>query len=488
MGELEKKAYRGGAFRLAGQIASIGLRLGSTVVLARLLEPRDFGLVAMVLAITGIYELFTSAGLSMATIQRAHISKEQITTLFYINVLLGALLAVLCVATAPLLVTLYSEPRLLWITAAMGIGFLFNCAGVQHVAMMHRELQYGPLSVIEMAALAAGVAAAVLMAMAGAGYWALVAMAILPPIVTTVCAWLYVGWLPGMPAWHPGTFELVKFGGTVTLNTLVVHVAFNMDKFLLGRYWGAEVLGLYGRAYALISFGSGALHSAVGPVVFAALSRMQDDAARNRAYFLKAYSLVNSATIPATLFCALYSEELVAVLLGPKWHEAAPIFRYLAPTVLVFGMITPFAWLLQSCGYQNRSLAMAFVIAGLVIGAYVLGLPYGATGVALAYSAAMSLWALPHIVWSVHGTSLGTGEVLSALGRPALSCAVAGAAAIAIGYLLPLHDLPMLRFLVGGAAMGVSYVAMLWLLAGQASPYTEFFAGLRSSSSPGAVG
>jgi PST family polysaccharide transporter len=281
---------------------------------------------------------------------------------------------------------------------------------------------------------------------------------------------------------------LLKFGGTVTLNTLVVHVAFNLDKFLLGRYWGAEVLGLYGRAYALIGFGSGALHSAVGPVVFATLSRMQEDPARNNAYFLQAYTLVNSATIPATLFCALFAEDLVGILLGPKWHDAAQIFRYLAPTVLVFGMITPFAWHLQSSGYQNRSLAMAFVIAILVTGAYVVGLPYGATGVGLAYSVAMSVWAIPHIAWSVHGTALSTWDVLAALSRPALSCAVAGAIAAGVTFVLPSHQFPILSFVIAGTTMAISYVAMLCLLVGRKSFYAEVLAGLRSSSPPGAVG
>jgi PST family polysaccharide transporter len=487
MRDLETKAYRGGAFRLVGQVASIGLRLGSIVVLARLLEPGDFGLVAMVLAVTGIYELFTSAGLSMATTQRAQVSKEQNTTLFYINVLLGVFLALLCVASAPLLVALYGEPRLFWITAAMGIGLLFDCAGIQHVAMMHRELQYARLSLIEFAALAAGVGLAIVLATAGAGYWALVVMAIVPPTVITVCAWLYVGWLPGLPAWQPGTFELVKFGGTITLNTLVVHVAFSMDKLLLGRYWGAEVLGFYGRAKALINFGSSSLHSAVGPVVFVALSRMQDDTARKNAYFLKAYMLVNSVTIPATLLCAIHSEDLVAILLGQKWHEAAPIFRYLAPTVLVFGIITPFAWLLQSTGYQNHSLAMGFITAILLNGAYALGLPYGATGMALAVSIAMSIWMLPQIIWFVQITSLRTGNVLSSLGPPALSCAVAAALTVAVDALLPLDEYPLLSFLIGSTTMGVSYVALLSFLAGQASPYTEFIMGLRTYSQPGAV-
>jgi PST family polysaccharide transporter len=488
MRELKKNAIRGGIFRLCGQVINIALRLGSTIVLARLLEPKDFGLVAMVTAVTGAYELFTSAGLSMATVQRSSISSEQISTLFWINALMGLSLVALCLGTAPLLVAAYGEPRLFWITAAMGAGFFFTCAGVQHVAIMHRHLQYGALSIIEIAALAGGIGFGIALALADAGYWALVGMAIVPPVITTTCVWLYLGWVPGAPAWQPGTLDLLKFGGTITMNTLIVHIAFNLEKVLLGRYWGPEVLGLYGRAYALINFGSGSLHSAIGPVVFSALSRTQDDPVRNRAYFLKAYALVNSVTIPSTLFCALFAEDLIAVLLGPKWHAAAQIFRFLAPTILVFGLITPFAWWMQSCGYQNRSLAMAIVIALLAIAAYVAGLPYGATGVAMAYSIAMLLWAIPHIMWSVHGTAISTSDVLFAISRPAVSSLVAGAISVAVVYFFRSVEIPIVRLAIGGAAMAVSYVIMLVLFLGQKSLYTEIVVGLRSSSSSGAVG
>lgn len=488
MSEVKTKAIKGGVFRLCGQAMNVALRLGSTIVLARLLEPKDFGLVAMVTAITGAYELFTSAGLSMATIQRSTISNEQISSLFWINTLMGLVLAGVCLGTAPLLVAAYGEPLLFWVTAAMGVGFMFTCAGVQHVAIMHRHLQYGALSIIETAALAAGIAIAIVLAMAGAAYWALVAMAIVPPIITTISAWLYVGWVPNAPAWHSGTSELLKFGGTITLNTLIVHVAFNLDKVLIGRYWGPEVLGLYGRAYALINFGSGSLHSAVGPVVFAALSRMQDDAVRYKAYFLKGYTLVNTLTIPGTLFCALFAEDLIAILLGPKWRDAAQIFRLLAPSILVFGLITPFAWMMQSSGYQNRSLATAVVIAVLLIVAYFVGLPYGTNGVALAYSTAMMLWAIPHIVWCVHGTTFSPSDVWRAVSRPAL--AGVGAATVAAGamYLCRSIDIAIVRLAMGAAVMGVSYIALLGLFGGQKSLYTEIFAGLRSSSAERAAG
>ena len=199
MEDLKERTVRGGFAKLCGQAANFALRLGSLVVLARLLDPEDFGLVAMVTVVTGIYGLFTSAGLSSATVQKATITDEQISTLFWINMLIGTILGFLCVATAPVLVAFYHEPRLFWVTVAMAAGFLFNAAGVQHSALLQRQLRYVALTVIETLSQLVSIVVGIGMAVAGFGYWALVAATIVSPAISTACMWLTTGWIPGMP-------------------------------------------------------------------------------------------------------------------------------------------------------------------------------------------------------------------------------------------------------------------------------------------------
>jgi len=197
---------------------------------------------------------------------------------------------------------------------------------------------------------------------------------------------------------------MMRFGGTVTLNGLVVYVAYNLEKVLLGRFWGADVLGVYGRAYQLVNIPTDNLNATVGGVAFPVLSRLQDDPATLRGYFLKAYSLVLAITVPITVACALFGTDIIVALLGPKWNEAAPIFRLLAPTMFALALINPF-WLLFALGLDlvGRSLRIAPVIAPLAIAGYAIGLPYGPKGVAIGYSAAMTLWIGPHIFWCIQG-------------------------------------------------------------------------------------
>ncbi len=156
---------------------------------------------------------------------------------------------------------------------------------------------------------------------------------------------------------------MLRFGATVTLNNLIVFIAYNVEKILIGRYWGAPALGLYGRAYQLINLPTASLNAAVAGVALSSLSRLQNDPVRQRHYFLKGYSLLLSLTAPLTIFCALFGDDIIVVALGPNWMEAVPIFRLLTPTVLFFGIVNPLWALLLSCGLQSRSLHLAMAIS-----------------------------------------------------------------------------------------------------------------------------
>ncbi len=482
MKDLKERAIRGGFAKLCGQAANFVLRLASIAVLSRLLNPEDFGLLAMATVVTGVYGLFTSAGLSSATVQKETITDAQVSTLFWINIAVGAILALACVLTAPILVAFFHEPRLFWVTIAISAGFLFNAAGVQHFALLQRQLRYFALAAIETVAQVTGSLVAIAMALAGFGYWSLVAMAIVSPAVTSACTWLTTSWIPGLPRLRVGAGAMLRFGGTLTLNGLVIYVAYNLEKVLLGRFWGADALGLYGRAYQLVTIPTDNLNGAIGGVAFSALSRLQHDPIRLKNYFLKGYSLVVSLTIPTTIFCALFSDDIVQVVLGPKWGEAGAIFRLLAPTVLIFGMINPLSWLLLSSGLQGRSLAISLVIAPLVISAYLIGLPYGPNGVALSYSTAMTLWLVPHIVWCLHGTPVSPWDLFLAVKRSFLSGIVAAAAAFIVLLYVGQQGHPILRLALGGCVMVGVYCYMLLLVMGQRAFYLDLLAVIRNPS------
>jgi O-antigen/teichoic acid export membrane protein len=220
---------------------------------------------------------------------------------------------------------------------------------------------------------------------------------------------------------------------------------------------------------------------AIGGVAFSALSRLQNDRIRLKSYFLNGYALVLSRTIPLTVFGMLFADDLIMVILGPKWTEAAYIFRLMTPTILIFGIINPLAWLLLAIGLQGRSLRIAMVIAPLVIIAYVIGLPYGPSGVALAYSSAMTLWLIPHVVWCLHDTMVSPLDLFRATGRLFLSGLVA--ALCVLGFEHYWSNLPsaILRLGIGGGVMFPVYICMLFFVLGQRTFYRDLVRELRGN-------
>ena len=272
---------------------------------------------------------------------------------------------------------------------------------------------------------------------------------------------------------------MLRFGGFVTLNSLVGYAATNFEKVLIGRFWGADAIGIYGRAYQLIRIPTDVLNSAVGEVAFSALSRIQGDPSRLKRYFLKGYALVVAVTLPITVACALFADDVIAVLLGPKWKDAVKIFRLLAPTILAFAMANPLGWLLSSLGRVERGLKIALVFSPIMLAGIVMGLPFGPKGVAFAYSTVMVLWVGPVIAWAVHGTPISFRDILTALSRPVASIFVAGGVAFGVRLFCGGVFSPLPRLLLEVTVLAVAYLAVLFSDSEQRSLYLDLFRGMK---------
>ena len=481
MKDLKQRAIRGGLAKICSQATSFLVRMGSLMILARLLDPKDFGLVGMVTAVIGVFNVFRDFGLSGATVQRSSVTEKQISTLFWINLLVGATLGLLSLAMAPFVVRFYHEPRLFGVTAALATGFLFNAAGVQHTAILERQMRFTTLSMIDIIALLVSSGVGIGMATHGFGYWALVASTVAAPLTYTICVWITTAWIPGRPHNHVGVLSMMKFGATLTLNGLVMYISGNFEKVLLGRFWGVTAVGIYGRAYQLVNIPTDNLNSAAGGVAFAALSRLQNDPDRLRSYFLRGYALILSLTVPIAVTCALFSDEMISVFLGPKWKSAIVIFRLLAPTTLAFAIINPLGWLLSALGLVARGLRMSLVLGPVMIAGYLIGLPYGPKGVALAYSLTMMACVVPLIAWAVRGTVISVLDILATVGRPLLSGLVAAALTLALQFYYGQYFSPLSRLVVGVALVLAGYLGMLLYVMGQKVFYLDLLQGFRKS-------
>jgi PST family polysaccharide transporter len=188
---------------------------------------------------------------------------------------------------------------------------------------------------------------------------------------------------------------------------------------------------------------------------------------------LKGYSFVVSITLPATVACAVFADDIILVTLGPRWAEASIVFRLLAPTIVVFSIINPIGWLLPSIGLQERSLKIALVLSPLVICSYLVGLPYGPAGVALSFSTMMVLWMVPHIYWTLHGTIISVWEILSTAGQALVASILAGIASAIVQYLTVPIPFAILRLALGGTVMLGIYAFVLLVVMKQSAFYID---------------
>jgi O-antigen/teichoic acid export membrane protein len=264
---------------------------------------------------------------------------------------------------------------------------------------------------------------------------------------------------------------MLQYGSVVTLNGMVTYLACNLDKILLGRFWGAATLGIYGRAYQLISLPNENFNSTIGLVAVPALSRLQNDPERLRNYFLKGYGLMLSLVMPVTAGCALFAEDIILVFLGQKWSAAVPVFRLLAPAILALTLINPVGWLMLATGRATRGLKIALVSTPIVILAYTIGLRYGAEGVAAGCSIAAVLLVAPISFWATRGTSITLTNLLKVVLRPFLSILIAaGAALTGLGFVRFL-DIPLFRLVAVSTVFFGVYATVLWFGMGQKTIY-----------------
>lgn len=389
--DLKGRSIRGGAVTLGAQAIKFVLQMGSTAILARLITPADFGLVAMVSAVTGLIGVLGDLGLSAATVQRAEITHKQVSTLFWISVGASVALSVIAAALAPAIAWFYHEPRLIWITLAVSGTFVFGGLTAQHYALLVRQMRFGAMAAVQTLPLLASAAIGIALALAGWGYWALVTMGIVGTAGTALVAWIASGWWPGLPVRGSGVRSMLAFGGHLTGFNILSYLTRNGDNVLIGRFLGSAPLGIYAKAYGLLMMPIQQINAPVNGVVLPALSRLQDQPDRFRSYFLKAVGGLAFIGMPLTAFAFVDADSLVLTVLGPQWVGAVPIFRLLAPAALLGTINSAPAWIFTSLGRADRQLWWACISTPIILAGFAVGLVWGAAGVAASFSVTFGL-------------------------------------------------------------------------------------------------
>lgn len=426
--DLIRRTAHGGVITLGAQGIKFLFRLLEVIVLARLLTPEAFGLVAMVTVVTGFVGVFRDAGLSLATVQRESVTHSQVSTLFWINVLFSLILALVVAAIAPGLSWLYGEPRLTLITWALAVTFVLTGFSIQHGALLQREMRFGALATIELFSLGSGLACAISAAWLGAGYWAIVLLYLVQASLGAILPWLFLSWTPGRPSRDCGVGSMLAYGGNLSAFRVLNYWGRKSDDLLIGLAWGAGPLGLYTKAYQLLLLPISQLNAPLTNVAVPALSRLQREPEQYRDFYRKALGTVAAVGMPVIAVLLAVSNPLVTALLGSQWTEAVPIFQALGVAAFLGVTNVATGWVYTSLGHVGRQLRWGLFGVPFHVLAILIGFAWGVIGVAIAVSVSRLVIKVPALWFCYRGTPVTLGDYWQATGPPTMA---AGGALVA---------------------------------------------------------
>lgn len=466
--DLKGRSVRSGFLKVAGQGGHLVIGIGSTMILARLLTPADFGLVAMVSALMAFIGSFKDFGLPMATVQQEDVSHRQVSALFWLNAKLNGAVTVFMAGMAPVLAWFYGEARLVAITSVMAAGVLGSGLAAQHQSLLTRQMRFGALTAIEVSAAGLGAAAGIGAALLGASYWALVLQFVVTSLVGTVAAWSVCDWRPRWADRRREDAELdvrsmLSFGSYYTGFSVISHIGRNLDRVLVGYIGGAAAMGLYDKAYRWSIFPINQLYAPLMSVAVAGLSRVQDDAERFRAYFRQGLLPVFALSLPVLAFALVEARPVILVLLGDQWLAAVPLFRLLCLAAFMETINKVTKWLYTAQGQTERQFTWGLIYTPLMIIAVAVGAQWGAMGIAVGFTAGTVLLTYPAVTFCLAVVPLTMRDFLSIVWRPALAAAAAAGALAAAHPFLPDSGSALLTLLVAFPIFSVLY-AVCWIL------------------------
>ncbi len=394
---LRRRSVHGTAATFVSQGCRAALKLAGQIVIARLLVPADYGLVAMVAPILSLVYLMGELGLGQAVIFEREITPRDVSALFWCSLLLNTALAAGLALLSPAIAWFYHEPRTVGVTLVLAALLPISGLAVQPTALLNRHLRFVALAILDVVpsgiALIVGVAAA----WQGWAYWSLVAFAIAETLATVLLAWPLSGWRPERPTYDPRVKRLIRTGLHITGYNLAGYATTSCANILLGATEGTGPLGLYDRGYKLVVQPVAQLTTPIGRIAVPLLARLRADPERYRRTYLDMLRVMLLLVTPGLLFGAVMAQPLMLFLLGPKWAGVVPVFAWLCLGGLATPLYASTFWLFTT---QDRTPSQtAYVAATSVISvvSFVAGLPWGPAGVAAVAGLSMLLASTPLI-------------------------------------------------------------------------------------------
>lgn len=368
MDSLKKQGAVAFAWDFFGKLANQGSSFVISIFLARLLEPEEFGLIAMVMVIVGIGAVFTDVGFGSALIQRRRVHPAHYSSVFYFNILIGILLTLVTFISASWIGEFYHNEALVPITRAVAFMFVINAFSSLQTTKLRRELNYAALTKINfLSSLLSGIIG-VALAFYGAGVWSLVAQVLLRGVFYNIHIWFVSRWVPTLQFSLKALRQLWAFGFHIFLSSILDAVFRRLDVIIIGKLFTPAALGYYSRAKALdqlaVKYSSGSLMA----ILFPLLSKIQHDLARFQAIVVKSLDILSFVIFMFLGGLYLTAHELVVLLYSDKWLPAVDFYKILVLSGFAYPISALFVNILKSRGKSKDFLKLEIykkILAGI---------------------------------------------------------------------------------------------------------------------------
>lgn len=447
----------------ASQVMQQVLNVGCSVVLARLLVPEDFGLLAMASVFTGIVFFVLDLGLGSALIQREQIKPQQVSSIFWINVGMGLGMTAIGIGASGAIARFYGSPDVQPIVALLSCNFLISSIGKTQTSLLMREMNFKALELRTLIAQVGGIGAAIALAFAGFGVWSLVARILVAGLVETVMLWSMSKWRPRFEFCWAEVKELISFGNEVLLGNLLLYVGRTADNLLIGKFIGTIGLGYYSLAYNVMMLPVQRAAQMLGSVLFPTLSRLQGDVEKVRRSWFRASRLIAAVTMPLMFGLVVLAPQFVVTVYGDKWEPVVPLLQILALSGVVQSLSRLNSTVLMSLGLVRMRLKLTLISVTVAVGSFLLGLPLGIVGVAGCFAIANFFTELFFLFKTLSCVGSNLSQYFRNVGGVLLAAGAMSLAVLGLTSFLSLA--PAIELAIGVAIGGVLYLLLLRSLA-----------------------
>jgi polysaccharide transporter, PST family len=456
-----RRALRSGVLSIVARGVNAVVQIGSVLFLARLLSPEDYGVVAMMTAITGFGPLLVDLGTRDAIVQRQRITEGEVSALFWMTLAIGIGCALAVASSGALIARFYGEPRLTSIALVSSLAFIGNALQCQHYALMRRGMMFQELAVVEVGSNLVGAAIAVALAFTGYSYWALVIRPVATTFLLSGSLFVLTRWLPTRPTFTSGVKDMVKFGLNLTGFTMTDFFTRSSDRIGLGYRVGATGLGYYQNAMFVYDNIIDLIASPLHNVAVASLSKLRGDMTEFRRLWAKALTTLTFFAMPVFGVLAVTSRDVIVLMLGSKWSSAGVLLSILALRGIPQSVERTLGWLHITADRTDRWMRWGLVAIAVHLVALAIGLPFGPMGVVVAFVIVMFALCIPALVYAGRPLNIGLRDIIAAIGPQT----VGSLAAVAIGFWLRsafLSDFSMLaRTVVLTLGYGATYLTIV---------------------------